>query len=392
MTELLQRSRQWLLYSDSVAAPYDRVLLTLMGVMLTIGLVIVASASVPLSNKLFGHPYHFMLRHGIYIALGTIAFFSVLRIPTQRWHDHSFGLLLAGVLLLVVVLIVGRSVNGSTRWIAIGPINIQPAELAKLFFFCYMASYLVRRHEEVRESFKGFLKPLFMLAVFASLLLIQPDLGTVIVMFVTVVGMLFLAGAGIYNFAALLSLGVSLIVGLAVTSEYRLRRITSFTNPWEDPFGAGYQLTQSLMAFGRGSWFGEGLGNSIQKMEYLPEAHTDFVVAILAEELGFVGVLLVIVVLTAIVYRSFVIGRRCLEQQQSFNGYMAYAIAIWFAFQGVVNIGAASGLLPTKGLTLPLISYGGSSLITTLIALGLLMRIDFERRQYQRETGEGDDE
>ncbi len=392
MTELLQRSRQWLVYSDSVAAPYDRVLLTLMGVMLTIGLVIVASASVPLSNKLFGHPYHFMLRHGIYIALGTIAFFSVLRIPTQRWHDHSFGLLLAGVLLLVVVLIVGRSVNGSTRWIAIGPINIQPAELAKLFFFCYMASYLVRRHEEVRESFKGFLKPLFMLAVFASLLLIQPDLGTVIVMFVTVVGMLFLAGAGIYNFAALLSLGVSLIVGLAVTSEYRLRRITSFTNPWEDPFGAGYQLTQSLMAFGRGSWFGEGLGNSIQKMEYLPEAHTDFVVAILAEELGFVGVLLVIVVLTVIVYRSFVIGRRCLEQQQSFNGYMAYAIAIWFAFQGVVNIGAASGLLPTKGLTLPLISYGGSSLITTLIALGLLMRIDFERRQYQRETGEGDDE
>ncbi len=392
MTELLQRSRQWLVYSDSVAAPYDRVLLTLMGVMLTIGLVIVASASVPLSNKLFGHPYHFMLRHGIYIALGTIAFFSVLRIPTQRWHDHSFGLLLAGVLLLVVVLIVGRSVNGSTRWIAIGPINIQPAELAKLFFFCYMASYLVRRHEEVRESFKGFLKPLFMLAVFASLLLIQPDLGTVIVMFVTVVGMLFLAGAGIYNFAALLSLGVSLIVGLAVTSEYRLRRITSFTNPWEDPFGAGYQLTQSLMAFGRGSWFGEGLGNSIQKMEYLPEAHTDFVVAILTEELGFVGVLLVIVVLTVIVYRSFVIGRRCLEQQQSFNGYMAYAIAIWFAFQGVVNIGAASGLLPTKGLTLPLISYGGSSLITTLIALGLLMRIDFERRQYQRETGEGDDE
>ncbi len=291
--------------------------------------------------------------------------------------------------LLVAVLIFGRNINGSTRWLALGPINVQSAEPAKLFFFVYLASYLVRRHEEVRENLKGFLKTLLMLFAFAVLLLMQPDLGTVIVMFATAVVLLFLAGARLWQFFALMFTGLLAIGVLIVYSEYRWRRVTAFLDPWADPFGSGYQLTQSLMAFGRGSWFGQGLGNSIQKLEYLPEAHTDFIGAVIAEETGFIGISVVLVLLFMLVFRALWIGHRALSKGMSFHGFLAYALATWLGFQTTINMGGATGSLPTKGMTLPYISYGGSSLIIMLVAAAILLRIDFEVRLKGRQAISG---
>ncbi|MEC8785717.1 MAG: FtsW/RodA/SpoVE family cell cycle protein, partial [Pseudomonadota bacterium] len=242
------------------------------------------------------------------------------------------------------------------------------------------AGYLVRRYEEVTENLKGFIKPLVVFFALAMLLLLQPDLGTVVVMFATTIGLLFLAGARLWQFFALVFAGILAVVALIVFEEYRMKRVTSFLDPWADPFGAGYQLTQSLMAYGRGNWFGQGLGNSLQKLEFLPEAHTDFVMAILAEELGFVGVLAVLGLILWMVLRALSIGNKALEKGRAFDGYMAYSIGIWFSFQTAVNIGASAGILPTKGLTLPLVSYGGSSLIIMSVAVAILLRIDFELR------------
>jgi cell division protein FtsW len=271
-------------------------------------------------------------------------------------------------------------VNGATRWLAIGPITIQVAEIAKLFFFCYLAGYLVRRYEEVTENLKGFIKPLIVFFVLALLLLLQPDLGTVVVMFATTIGLLFLAGAKLWQFFGLVFTGLAAITALILMEGYRMDRMTYFLDPWAKPFGEGYQLTQSLMAFGRGDWFGQGLGNSLQKLEYLPEAHTDFIIAILAEEFGFIGVALVLTILFVLVFKALKLGNRALSSGRPFEAYLAYAIGIWFSFQTAVNVGASAGILPTKGLTLPLVSYGGSSMIVMAVAIALLVRIDFEIR------------
>ncbi len=359
---------------------YDRLLLWVSLSLLVFGLVMVTSASVSVSERMHNDPFHFAVRHGVYLVLALFALFATLRIPVERWQQANFLLLSLAVVLLVVVLVVGREVNGAKRWIAIGPITVQVGEMAKLFFFCFLAGYLVRRHDQVRNNLKGFLKPLAVFFVMAVLLLAEPDLGTVVVMFVTTVGMLFLAGARLWQFIALICTGLGAIALLVIAEPYRMRRMTSFLNPWEDPFGSGYQLTQSLMAFGRGGWSGAGLGNSIQKLEYLPEAHTDFVMAVVAEELGFLGVLVVVLLLALLVMQALRIGHRALADKANFDGYLAYGIAIWLAFQGGVNIGVASGLLPTKGLTMPLVSYGGSSLIVMAATMGLLMRIDHEQR------------
>ncbi|GBK98414.1 cell division protein FtsW [Vibrio harveyi] len=283
--------------------------------------------------------------------------------------------------MLIVVLLAGKSVNGASRWIPLGLFNLQPAEVAKLSLFVFMSGYLVRKQDEVRQTFfGGFMKPIMVFAFFAVLLLGQPDLGTVVVMLVTLFGMLFIAGAKLTQFLALMIAGIAAVVGLILVEPYRIRRVTSFLDPWEDPFGSGYQLTQSLMAFGRGEWFGQGLGNSIQKLEYLPEAHTDFVFAVLAEELGFVGVVLVLMLIFSLVLKAVYIGKRAFEEGEMFGGYLAFGIGIWFAFQTLVNVGAAAGIVPTKGLTLPLISYGGSSLIIMSVAVSILLRIDHECR------------
>ncbi|PKI13076.1 cell division protein FtsW [Colwellia sp. 12G3] len=359
---------------------FDRSFIVLGLTMYMVGLVMVASSSIPVAERLFNNPFHFVIRHGIYIGLSLAIAGVALQIPMSWWHKNSSYLLGFAIVLLVTVLLIGRSVNGSTRWIVLGPITLQAAEPAKLFFFCYLSAYLVRRREQVMENLKGFIKPLIVFGVMAALLLLQPDLGTVIVMFVTTFGLLFLAGAKLWQFIAMALVGATSLGMLAYFEPYRWRRVTSFLDPWQDPFGSGYQLTQSLMAYGRGEVLGQGLGNSIQKLEYLPEAHTDFVMAVLAEEFGFVGISVVLLLSMTLVYKALILGRYALAKEKYFEGFLAYAIGIWMCFQAAVNIGASAGIVPTKGLTMPLISYGGSSMIIMTLALVILIRIDHEIR------------
>ena len=390
--EINQSIWQWLNRATPEAL-YDRQLVWIaLGLMLT-GLVMVTSASFPISARLTDQPFHFMFRHAIFLVLALGVSSVILQIPMQRWFQYSMYLLGLSFFLLIVVLAVGKSVNGASRWIPLGLFNLQPAEVAKLSLFIFMAGYLVRKQDEVRKTFfGGFAKPIMVFGAFAVLLLGQPDLGTVVVMLVTLFGMLFIAGAKLSQFIALMVAGIAAVVGLIVIEPYRVRRVTSFWEPWNDPFGSGYQLTQSLMAFGRGDWMGQGLGNSIQKLEYLPEAHTDFVYAVLAEELGFVGVTLVLMLIFSLVFKAILIGKKAFENDQVFSGYLAFGIGIWFAFQTLVNVGAASGIVPTKGLTLPLISYGGSSLIVMSVAVSMLLRIDHECRMQQKEQADNQNE
>lgn len=378
----LPKLPKWLMedkHSD-VQITFDRGFLILAFTLYFIGLVMVASSSMPVAERLFDSPFHFVKRHAIYIVLSLIIAGIALQVPMQMWHKLSGWFLLLAIMLLIVVLVIGNSVNGSQRWIVLGPINIQAAEPAKLFFFCYLSGYLVRRREEVSQKFKGWIKPLGVLFLLAVLLLFQPDLGTVIVMFATTLGLLFLAGAKLWQFISVLVVGVGAVVLLIIVEPYRLRRVTSFMDPWQDPFGSGYQLTQSLMAYGRGEMFGQGLGNSIQKLEYLPEAHTDFVMAVIGEEFGFFGVLCILALCLTLVIKALLLGRRALEKEKYFEGFFAYAIGIWMSFQAAVNVGASAGVFPTKGLTMPLISYGGSSMIVMTLAIVVLIRIDHELR------------
>ena len=372
--------QRWLLPARP-AGLYDRQLVVLALALMSVGLVIVASASIPEGIALGDDPFMFVKRHGLFLVMALGISWFVLQVPMARWQQYNGPMLLLAIVMLVLVLLVGRSVNGSVRWLPLGPFNLQPAEFGKLALFVYLAGYLVRRQSEVRERFIGFMKPMAVLFVVATLLLAQPDLGSVVVMFVTSLGMLFLAGARMVQFIGLILVGVSAVVTLIIAEPYRMRRVTSFLDPWAAPCGSGYQLTQSLMAFGRGSWFGEGLGNSIQKMEYLPEAHTDFVFAILGEELGYVGVLGALFLIFALAVKALKLGHQALVSERLYEGYLAIGIGIWFSFQTFVNVGAASGMMPTKGLTLPLVSYGGSSLIIMMVAVSMLIRIDFELRQ-----------
>ena len=380
-TELKWRFPSWLTEDRRPGNQlYDRKLLLAILALLAIGFVMVMSSSMPEAEDLTGNPFHFVNRHIFYLCGCIVIAAVVLRIEIQFWQRMSPWLLIAVFLGLIAVLLVGHTVNGATRWLNIGPIRIQVAEIAKFTFCIYLAGYLVRRHQEVRERMFGFLKPILVLIGYAGLILMQPDLGSVVVLFVITIGLLWLAGARLVDFFLMLLFGTILFVFLIVTAEYRMRRVTSFLNPWEDPFGSGYQLTQSLMAYGRGDWAGQGLGNSIQKLEYLPEAHTDFIFAVIGEELGFVGIVVILSIILFVVLRAIQLGNRCLQDNKPFDGYLAYAIGIWICFQTIVNVGASIGMLPTKGLTLPFVSYGGSSLWIMMAAAMLLLRIDHELR------------
>lgn len=359
---------------------YDRTLLWLTLGLVSIGFVMVTSASMPIGIRLSDDPFYFAKHDAFYLSLAFLLSLATLRIPIAVWQRYSSMMLLITLVMLLVVLIVCSSVNGASRWIALGSLRIQPAELSKLALFCYLASYLVRKVEEVRTNFWGFCKPMSVMVLLAVMLLAQPDLGTVVVLFVTTLAMLFLAGAKLWQFLSIIGSGIFAVILLIIAEPYRIRRMTSFWNPWNDPFGSGYQLTQSLMAFGRGKFWGQGLGNSIQKLEYLPEAHTDFIFAILGEELGYLGVVLVLLMVFSVAFRAMSIGRKALEIDQLFSGFLACSIGIWFSFQALVNLGSSAGMLPTKGLTLPLISYGGSSLLIMSTAIVLLLRVDFETR------------
>lgn len=359
---------------------YDRTLLWLTMGLVCIGFVMVTSASMPIGARLLDDPFYFVKRNAFYLSLAFLLSLETLRIPMEVWQRYSSVMLLIALIMLMVVLVVGDSINGASRWITLGPLCIQPAELSKLALFCYLGSYLVHKVEEVRTNFWGFCKPMGVMVLLALLLLAQPDFGAVVVLFVTTLAMLFLAGAKLWQFLSIIGSGVFSVVMLVITKPYRMRRVTSFWNPWDDPFGSGYQLTQSLMAFGRGEFWGQGLGNSIQKLEYLPEAHTDFIFAILGEELGYFGVVIALLMVFLVAFRAMSIGRKALEIDQRFSGFLACSIGIWFSFQALINVGAAAGMLPTKGLTLPLISYGGSSLLIMSTSIVLLLRIDFETR------------
>ena len=350
--------------------------------LLGLGLVMITSASSEVAAALSGNPLYHMIRHLIYLVIGLGAAGVVLMIPMSFWQRYVWMLLLAAFGLLVLVLIpgIGREVNGARRWIGFGAFNVQPSEIAKVFVVVYLAGYLVRRQEEVRESWMGFFKPFVVLLPMAGLLLLEPDFGATVVMMGSAMAMLFLGGVGMLRFGLMVALAVGAVFVLVQTQEYRLQRLITFTDPWADQYGAGYQLTQALIAFGRGEWFGVGLGNSIQKQFYLPEAHTDFVFSVLAEELGLVGALTTLGLFVFVCVRGLYIGLWAEKAKQFFSAYVAYGLSFLWIGQFLINIGVNTGLLPTKGLTLPFLSYGGSSLVICCVSLALLLRIEWERR------------
>lgn len=363
-------------------APYDRWLIILVLSLVALGLLMVASASIETSDHQLHEPFYYFYRQLIYLLLGILLGSIVVQFDIAIWEKIGGSLMVAVILMLALVLVpgLGHSVNGSARWVGIGPFRIQASEVAKFVVVVFMAGYLVRRHEEISTRLSGFLKPMGLLTVIAVLLLKEPDFGATAVIMTTALGMMFLAGMQLRHFAFLLTGVVGIFSIVAISAPYRLLRLTTFLNPWAHPFNSGYQLTQSLIAFGRGGWFGVGLGKSIQKLFYLPEAHTDFLFAVIAEELGLVGMLAVIAIFTCLVIRIFSIGRQAQRLGKNFAGYLAYGFALWIAIQFTVSIGVNSGVLPTKGLTLPLVSYGGSSMLINCIVIALLLRIDYENR------------
>jgi cell division protein FtsW len=359
---------------------YDYWLILITCSLLAIGFLLLASASMGISDKWYHHPFHFLFHQAIYLLVGVIVIFFIKQVPLSFWEKISGYLLLASMFLLMLVLVpgIGREVNGSTRWIRFGIVSIQVSEFAKSAMVVYIASYLSRRRDEVRKSIKGFVKPLILLGIIALLLILEPDFGAIVVMILTVLGMMYLAGARLWQFIILLLLVGVALGALAVVSPYRLLRLTSFLNPWAKPFDSGYQLIQSLIAFGRGGVFGVGLGNSIQKLFYLPEAHTDFLFAVLAEEFGIFGQIIVLSLFSFLIARSFHLGRIATKIKNWFASYLSYGLGLLIGLQMIINIGVNIGLLPTKGLTLPFMSYGGSSMLFNCIIIAILLRVHHE--------------
>jgi cell division protein FtsW len=373
------------IFRPVVARHQLNVLVVVMLLLMSIGLLMMTSASVEIANGLYGDPFFFLKRQVFFTVLAIAIGLGTLLVPVRFWYRISPLLLIASYVLLALVLVpgIGHEVNGSSRWINLGFYNLQPSEMAKLFMVFYFAAYLERRREEVIGSWTGFLKPMLLLAAAIVLLHFEPDHGAMVIMIGTSFSMIFLAGARLHRFALVLALCLAAVAALAIMKPYVLDRFESFMNPWaaEYVYGEGYQLTQALIAFGRGGWFGEGLGNSIQKLYFLPEAHTDFVLAIVAEEFGLIGVSVVIGLFIALIAQAFVIGKRVEAKGDLFPAYVAYGIAMLFACQTLINVGVNIGLLPTKGLTLPFLSYGGNSLLVSCFMVAILVRIQYELTQ-----------
>jgi cell division protein FtsW len=358
----------------------DATLLVITVSLLAIGLVAISSASVGYAEATYGNMWHHSQRHVIYLGLAVVAGAICFALPTAFWYRTAWIWLLLSSLLLILVLVpgVGRNVNGSQRWLALGPLTLQPSELAKAAMILFVSGYIVRQGRSLQESWQGFLRPLLVLGLIAVLLLAEPDFGATVILLATAFGMLFLAGMRLGHLALIIAATGLLGALLIRAAPYRLQRLIAYTDPWADPYGSGFQLIQSLIAFGRGEWFGVGLGNSVQKLFYLPEAHTDFVFSIWAEETGFFGALVLILMFLGLILRMFYLGRRALEARQPFAAYLCFGVALMFSGQAFVNMGVSSGLLPTKGLTLPLVSYGGSSVITSCALLGMVLRVGAE--------------
>lgn len=372
--------------SMSLIESIDLPLLLSALILLGLGLVMVASSSVSIAERQLSEPLYYFWRQLSYSIVGLIAAFITFKLPLTYLQKAGPVLIVISLILLVMVLIpgIGREVNGSIRWLNLGIISLQVSEFAKLATVIYLAGYLVRHNEEVRTNMSGFLRPLGLIFIISVLLILEPDFGAVAVIAMTAMGMLWLGGASFFQFILLMLTMAAALTLAAVSSPYRMERLTTFLNPWADPFDSGFQLTQALIAFGRGEWFGVGLGSSVQKLFYLPEAHTDFVLAVLAEELGLFGVMIVVSLFCFIVIRALMIGRCAEKRERPFTAFLAYGLGIWLGLQAFINIGVNMGVLPTKGLTLPLMSYGGSSLIITCVVIAMLIRADYETRQFDR--------
>ncbi len=359
---------------------FDPLLVFACSSLLLIGFVMVASASLHLGVKVTGSEFYYPIRQLMHMGLGLILGLFIAATPLRMWEKWGAWLFIVGLVLLILVLIpgLGIKVNGSIRWLSIAGIRIQVSEVIKFFSVIYMAGYVTRHQQTVQESAFGLLNPLILFSMACVLLLLEPDFGSSVVILMIAMGIMFLAGARLSQFIVLLGSVAVLVMLLVYFSPYRLKRVTSFMDPWADPLDTGFQLTQALISFGRGEWLGVGLGSGVQKLFYLPEAHTDFIFSVIAEELGLLGVVTVIGLFALLVWRTFAVGVAAEQAGQRFSAFVAYGLGIWFGFQSFVNMGVNMGLLPTKGLTLPLISYGGGSMMIMCCAVALLFRVHSE--------------
>lgn len=373
---------------DALPGRFDPWLVGVALALAGMGVVMVASSSIAIGEGLDVGPYYFLTKHLMFLALGACVAGVLMRTELKSIEQKDRLLLVLCFVLLLLVFVpgIGKTVNGAKRWLNFGIMGFQAVEAVKLMYIIWLASYLVRFRDEVNATWGAMLKPLGVAVALVALLILQPDFGSLSLILAITAGMLVLGGVHMPRMFGPVLVGLPVLAMIAIAEPYRLSRFTSFWDPWADPFGSGYQLTNALMAIGRGEWFGVGLGGSVQKLSYLPEAHTDFILAVIAEELGFVGVCLVISLYAVLVGRAFWIGLKCVEMRRHFAGYCAFGIALWMALQSFVSIGVNLGLLPTKGLTLPLISSGGSSVLGTCAAIGLLLRISYELDRAERQV------
>lgn len=368
---------------------YDRLLLWITLALLGLGLVMVYSASIAIAeaNASIGHQStYYLMRQAIFIGISLVAAYVAFQVPMEWWQKMAPHLFLLAIGLLILVLIpgVGRNINGSQRWLSLFVINLQPSEFMKLFAAMYVADYAVRKSAQMDSIVKGFLPMVAVMVLVGFLLLREPDFGALAVVASIAISILWLAGINVWVFVGLIAVLPVAVYFLIVSSPYRLQRVIGFMDPWADPFGKGYQLSHALIAFGRGEWFGVGLGASVEKLLYLPEAHTDFLFAVIAEELGFVGVVTVLFLFSWLIIRAFGIGKEAAANEQYFSALLAQGIGVWIGAQAIINIGVNMGVLPTKGLTLPLLSFGGSGILANCIAIAVLLRIDYENRLIQK--------
>ena len=369
---------------EAIGGRYDPWLLAVVIALAGLGVVMVASSSIAMSSN----PFYFLIRHVVFLGVGIgLAYWAMRTELKTIEHYNQFLLLACFVLLLMVyVPVLGSSVNGARRWINLGISKFQVVEAVKVLYIVWLSSYLVRFRDEVNATWPAMLKPLGVAVALVALLLLQPDFGSSTLLLAITAGMLVLGGVNLPRMSMPIVIGLPVFAFIAILEPYRMRRITSFMNPWADQLGSGYQLSNALMALGRGEWTGVGLGGSVQKLNYLPEAHTDFIFSVIGEELGFIGVCGVIALYALLAGRAFHLGLRCVEMRRHFAGYCAFGIALWISLQSFVSIGVNLGLLPTKGLTLPLISSGGSSVLMTCVAMGLLLRVSYELDRAERQV------
>ncbi len=366
--------------STTLPEVLDSQILLIYGLLAGIGLIMVTSASIGIADVHMNDPFYYGKRQFLRLVLGVLLIWMAYRIPTKVWKDNGMILMLSSLFLLVLVLIpgIGRTVNGSTRWLDLIVFTVQVSEIAKLFLIIYLSGYLIRRSDEIQSGIMGFIKPMIILAMASGLLLLEPDFGAAAVLLMTGLGMIFLGGVQFKQFIIFVLGTLTLMVLMVIVSPYRMARVTSFLDPWADPFNSGFQLTQSLIAIGSGGIFGTGLGGSIQKLFYLPEAHTDFLFAVYSEEMGLVGAVFLILIYAWFVIRCFQIGKTALLKAKPFGAYLVYGVGLLVSIQALINMGVNMGALPTKGLTLPFISYGGNSILIMSFAVGLVLRVHYE--------------